>query len=138
MRQASSVDILERPWYLVRCMARRERIDRLAPTLTLCVLWLVVTGAAVVLNLLMNSALPSFVAKAGPFIIAGFITGRLVSVSERRPEIIAAAVLAVVSAAAWTSFSFATHEMSVEFGPARDTRRARYAALGAGCCRLGT
>ena len=95
-------------------MARNERIEWLAPTLALCVVWLVVTGGVVVLNVFTDSALPSFVAKGGPFIIAGLLTGRLVGVSGRRPKITAAAVLAMVSAAAWTSFSFVTNEMSAD------------------------
>jgi hypothetical protein len=93
-------------------MPRSERIDWLAPTLTLCALWLLATGLFIAFNVMSKSLLPGFVAKAGPFIIAGFATGRLVSASKRSSRIIAAAVLAVVSAAAWTSFSFATTSLS--------------------------
>ncbi len=95
-------------------MARGERIVWTVPTLTLCVLWLIVTGVAIVLSVFLNSVLPGFIAKAGPFLVAGFITGRFVGVSGRRPKIIAAAVLSVVSAVAWTLFSFATTTLSAD------------------------
>lgn len=95
-------------------MVRSEHRDWLAPTLTLCALWLVVTGGVVALAASMGSALPSSVAKVGPFIIAGFMTARLVSSSRRRPKVVAAAVLAVVSAVGWTSFSLATKEVPAD------------------------
>jgi hypothetical protein len=93
-------------------MTRSTRIEWLPPTLTSCAVWLLVTGLFIAFNGATGSALPSFVAKAGPFLIAGFATGRLAPVSRRRPKIIAAAILTVVSAVAWTSFSFATQELS--------------------------
>jgi hypothetical protein len=81
-------------------------------TLALCAAWLVVTVAMVVFNIAAHSALPDALMKIGPFLIAGLIAGRLVSVSGRKPKIIAVAVLAAVSAVAWTTFTFATRDIS--------------------------
>jgi hypothetical protein len=95
-------------------MADSERPSWILPTLVLSAVWFVVTVAVVVLNVAAHSALPDTVLKVGPFLIAGLLTGRLVNVSLRLPKIIAVAVLAIVSATAWTSFTFATREISVE------------------------
>lgn len=92
-------------------MATSERASWLAPTLTLSAAWAVTTAALVVVTMATGVALPGFIAKAGPFILAGFVTGRLLDLSDRRPKITAAAVLAIVAALAWTAFSFVTSDM---------------------------
>lgn len=80
--------------------------------LTVCALWLVITGAFIALNAALPVALPAAVAKVGPFLIAGVLAGRLVDASGHLRKIVAAAVLVVVSAAGWTLFSFATTPLS--------------------------
>jgi hypothetical protein len=95
-------------------MTRGVRHDWVAPTLILCGLWLVTTGAVVALTVVAGPILPGFVAKSGPFFVAGFGTGRLAAGSSRRSRTIAAAVVAIVSAAAWTAFSAATTDLAAE------------------------
>jgi hypothetical protein len=99
-------------------MARGERSEWLVPTLTLCGVWLAVSVAAIAVlsNAFLRSVIPGYVAKTAPYLISGFITGRLVDVSGRRRKIIACAVLAAVSAAAWTLFSFATSTLAGQEG----------------------
>lgn len=59
-------------------------------------------------------ALPGPVVKVLPFIVSGWLTGRLVTVSGRGPKLIASVVLAVVSAVAWTTFSIITRSGSLQ------------------------
>src|SRR6188508_3001361 len=86
--------------------------DWIAATLALSGVWLIVTVAAVLLNIAAHWAVPDAVMKIGPFIIAGFITARLVDVSRWQARLVAVAVLAVVSASAWTVFVLATREVT--------------------------
>lgn len=52
--------------------------------------------------------------KAGPFLIAGLITGRAFPGLPRGPRLVAAASLGLLSGVAWTLFSFATTTLSGE------------------------
>ena len=83
----------------------------LVPTLTLTAVWAVCTVGMVGLVMATDWTVPKFVGKVVPFVLAGYVTGRLVSVAERRPKIIAAAVLTVVSAVSWTLFTLATSDL---------------------------
>jgi hypothetical protein len=85
-------------------MARGQRIAWLVPTLLLCGLWLVSTWMIIGLSWL-NVPLPGFVAKASPFIVAGFITGRVAGFTRHHSRIVAAGGLALVSAIGWTLVS---------------------------------
>ncbi len=79
-------------------------------TLTLCASWLAATGVMIALATVV--ALPAFLAKAGPFILAGLVTGRIVGAPAHTPAIIATAILAVVASLGWTAFSFATRDLA--------------------------
>ena len=79
-------------------------------TLTLCASWLATTGVMIALATVV--ALPAFLAKTGPFILAGLVTGRIVGAPARTPAIIATAILAVVASLGWTAFSFATRDLA--------------------------
>ncbi len=80
------------------------------PTLTLVCAWAVVTVGLIIALTVSKLALPVFLSRAAPFILAGFITGSVSPILSRRTKAIAAAVLAVVSAAGWTTFSVMTHD----------------------------
>lgn len=95
-------------------MTPRRRLDWIALTVALCGIWLAVTGALVALAMFAGLTLPSFVARSGPFFVAGLAAGRIVRVSHRASTIIAAAVLAVVSSAGWTTFTFATTDLAAD------------------------
>jgi hypothetical protein len=92
-------------------MTASKHREWFVPTLTLSIVWAIATALMIVLAMSVRVALPAFVAKAGPFILAGFITGRLLSVAERWPKVIASGVLAIVAALGWTVFSLATREI---------------------------
>lgn len=94
-------------------MTQDERTGWLPLTLVLCASWLVITVALIASIAALDVTLPRFIARPAPFLVGGFIAGRFVGAAERRPKLIAAAVVAVVSTAAWTSFAFATHTVSV-------------------------
>ena len=81
-------------------------------TLTLCASWLAATGVVIALATVV--ALPAFLAKAGPFFLAGLVTVRIVGAPARTPAIIATALLAVVARLGWTAFSFATRDLAVD------------------------
>lgn len=92
----------------------RDRVQWIVPALTLCALWLVFTAVAIALGSLTAGALPGPVMRGAPFLIAGWVTGRLVAVPGRRLKMIAAASLALVSAVAWTSFTLVTRGLSAQ------------------------
>lgn len=76
--------------------------------------WVVATVGLIYLVAATKVPLPTFLGKAGPFILAGFVTGWFVPVSTRRPKIIATATLVVVSAMAWTAFGVITNNVGSE------------------------
>lgn len=94
-------------------MIPSERLDWRRPTLTLCVLWSVITSLAIAVSAYL-ATLPPFVLKAGPFLIAGLITGRAFRGLARGPRLVATAGLALLSAVGWTLFSFATTTLSAK------------------------
>ena len=87
-----------------------EPTGSLRLTLTLIATWAVATVGLIAVITATKLTFPEFLAKAGPFILAGVVTGWLVPVTTRRPKIIAAATLVVVSALAWTGFGVITHD----------------------------
>lgn len=94
-----------------------ERGSWRSPTLMLCFVWLVATLVVILVSGLANAVLQTpikggFVAKMGPFIVAGYVTGRLQVLGGAR-RVLAAGVLALTSAAAWTLFAFATTPTAV-------------------------
>ena len=91
-------------------MTTPPRSAWLPPTLTLAASYLAATG--VMIGLATVVAIPAFLAKAGPFIAAGLVTGRIVGAPARTPAIIAAAALAVIASLAWTAFSFVTLDLA--------------------------
>lgn len=95
-------------------MTPREGSRWVAPTLTLCGLWLVLTVLVVALQQVTRAALPGAVAKVVPFIVSGWLTSRLVAVSGRRPRLIASITLALVASVAWTTFSAVTRGASLQ------------------------
>lgn len=101
-----------------------ERPGWSSPTLTLAACWLLATGLVVGLAAATGLALPPFVARAGPFLLAGLAAGRLARGARRRDRLVAAAVLAGLSAVAWTGFSLATRDL-----PARTALQLLAASL---------
>lgn len=92
-------------------MALPRQLSWLPTATTLCAYWAAFTVAMVALTAWMGVELPSLM-RGVPFFLAGLATGRLADVA-RSQRVIASGVLAVVSAAAWTSFTFATSDVSV-------------------------
>ena len=91
-------------------MTTTPRTPWIAPTFTLCASWLAATGVMIAIATVV--AVPGFIAKAGPFIAAGLVTGRIVGAPARTPAIIAAVTLAVVATLAWTTFSVVTLDIA--------------------------
>lgn len=94
-------------------MSTQERTGWISPALMLCGFWLIGTGVFVALAVFAKTTFPSFVAKSGPFIVAGLLTGRFLDV-DRRTRVLATLVLVVFSALGWTSFSFVTSDLPWE------------------------
>jgi hypothetical protein len=85
----------------------------LRPTLTLCGLWFVMTVLTVVLQTATRVAVPAAVVRIVPFLVSGWLTGRLGAVSTGRPRLIATIVLVLLSSLAWTSFTVITRSLSL-------------------------
>jgi hypothetical protein len=92
-------------------MALPRQLSWLPTATTLCAYWAAFTVAMVALTAWMGVELPS-VARGVPFFLAGLATGRLADVASSH-RVIAPIVVAVVSAAAWTSFTWVTSDVSV-------------------------
>ncbi len=85
------------------------------PAMSLTAAWAIATAGMIALAMFIETTLPN-ATKVVPYLAAGFATGRLVDVPERRPKVVAAGVLAVISATGWTLFSFASENMGVSAG----------------------
>lgn len=94
-------------------MASEQR-HQLPLALTLVISWGVFTAGLILALSVMKFRIPGSIAKVLPFILAGFVTGRLCPVASRRSKVIALGMLAMVSAAAWSVFAGMTSNIETK------------------------
>jgi uncharacterized membrane protein len=79
-----------------------SRPSWIATALLLVATWFVATWVTIGLEI------PGPVARPLPYLVAGLVTGALLDAAGRRNDLIAIAVLAIVSAIGWTAFTSVT------------------------------
>ena len=94
-------------------MASVQR-HQLPLALTLIISWCLFTVGLILAFTVMKFSTPAFVAKVAPFVLAGFVSGRLYPIATRRSKVIAIAMLSIISALAWTMFAAMTSDIGTK------------------------